>query len=956
MSSTSQNITGSNFSIPLNLDSGSPQKDLFNVSSSGYFDLPPPPGGGFGSGVSPLFNRPVLDPLYFKIIVDSMNTSNFLSQNVLAFVKSFFISKAKGDLDVATSSFSFSKQMLTELHESAITFQRIHLFPVFEVRLDIDQVRRAADMGNIPELEYQLFGIEDLNVLNEERANFLQEIAIDAVEKGNIEVLLFLAERGFLLENVSGEQGNTLVHLAAQKKDLTVLELLIQIGMNLEMSNDLGQKPIHLAAQTGCFDAILLLGKEGVNLNALDLNRQTPMHLAARKGKVRGIQYLDYLGASMAEVDIEGKVPAYYAAVHSQRSALIYFATNALGIKTRLTGGKQDLLQVEFITYLISIGVDLKGIHLNQYRPGGPMSFYGYSVREDVGDLHALLLFIVANGGTKNRAFLERIAVDLNLLLTNGLRPIHEFAAVGNIEALHFLQENGVDPRSLDVHEMRPVDYAVRYGRVEVLEWLYGLGENFDSRESNGRDFILKILRGETEADHALCIKMLKFFNGIENFCRDSSDLNMQALSAIQRGELAVLQDLYHQGFELAAILGSRKDPFSFEHYAAALGKADIVRWLISLREGPWRAKRGETHPIYTAISHKQAEVVSNYLEGEVCFWHDEVILALKQGDPEIVRCMLENAPLAPPETWSDKDAYHALRSALVGQSLDTLRLLMDAGLDINQRDTLGRTILMSFGMGPVLAFHAFLPELIPFLVENGYDLDAVDNGGESLLHYAAEHNCVDLAKLLVRAGANINKQQVWDNRTPLVCAARRGSPEIVELLLQQAQENPEGHVSSFAKNSLYALFGINLRRGSDIHATYKDDRTVLMATVHQDFPACIKDSLDSEQLIKTIRLLLKEGADLSAVDMRGNTVLMHAARYGNSEIVRALLQELKKRNIDKQVLGEVNVDGKTARDLAQEAFWQALHYSPEDERSHHFGSFESLRLSAEFAKTIRLL
>lgn len=66
-SSISSITIDSNFSMPLNLDSGGAGKDPFNISSSGYFDPPPPPGG-FGNPFSPLFNQPGFDLVVYKML------------------------------------------------------------------------------------------------------------------------------------------------------------------------------------------------------------------------------------------------------------------------------------------------------------------------------------------------------------------------------------------------------------------------------------------------------------------------------------------------------------------------------------------------------------------------------------------------------------------------------------------------------------------------------------------------------------------------------------------------------------------------------------------------------------------------------------------------------------------------------------------------------------------------
>ena len=69
-------------------------------------------------------------------------------------------------------------------------------------------------------------------------------------------------------------------------------------------------------------------------------------------------------------------------------------------------------------------------------------------------------------------------------------------------------------------------------------------------------------------------------------------------------------------------------------------------------------------------------------------------------------------------------------------------------------------------------------------LIQNGADVDAVQNGGFTALHAAAHNGQIEMIKLLVAAGAN-PKLKNNKNKTPEDLAREKGHEEVVEYLKQ---------------------------------------------------------------------------------------------------------------------------------------------------------------------------
>ena len=82
-------------------------------------------------------------------------------------------------------------------------------------------------------------------------------------------------------------------------------------------------------------------------------------------------------------------------------------------------------------------------------------------------------------------------------------------------------------------------------------------------------------------------------------------------------------------------------------------------------------------------------------------------------------------------------------------------------------------------------------PEVVQLLTEAGADVNARDRGQSwSPLHFAAQSNRVDIARVLVEAGAEIDAQDGFGN-TPLWRAvmSSKGRGEMIRFLLQHGAD-----------------------------------------------------------------------------------------------------------------------------------------------------------------------
>ena len=100
------------------------------------------------------------------------------------------------------------------------------------------------------------------------------------------------------------------------------------------------------------------------------------------------------------------------------------------------------------------------------------------------------------------------------------------------------------------------------------------------------------------------------------------------------------------------------------------------------------------------------------------------------------------------------------------------------------------------------MAAHSGQKEVVQLLLKRGADANALGSGGRTALHWAVGMNKLDLVRLLLEAGANVNaKAPALADMTPLHVAASMGHPEQVELLLKHKAD--KGEKSSDGKTAL---------------------------------------------------------------------------------------------------------------------------------------------------------
>jgi ankyrin repeat protein len=108
------------------------------------------------------------------------------------------------------------------------------------------------------------------------------------------------------------DYNNRMIHIASQSKSLAILNMLIALKANLNITNKLKETPIHFAIRSknlGNIDALLI---QGVDLTIATMKGETPMFYAMKTGDMRIINMLYNNAAPILNVDKTGNNLIHY--------------------------------------------------------------------------------------------------------------------------------------------------------------------------------------------------------------------------------------------------------------------------------------------------------------------------------------------------------------------------------------------------------------------------------------------------------------------------------------------------------------------------------------------------------------------------------------------------------------------------------------------------------------------
>ena len=284
------------------------------------------------------------------------------------------------------------------------------------------------------------------------------------------------------------EGRRTLLHLAASRGFVRVVEVLLDSGAAISAIDRWRQTPLHLACKNGHVAMAKLLVERGANINAKTRDRYSSVFIAINSNN--NLELVDFLlrkGCNPTGRAKGGLTPLHRAAMYNllEMSKLLLSHGSDMTAKTELgltaldcagtTGGAR------LVTVLLEAVDRMSALHraARFTRPDALKLLIddGYDVNMKSLDCGYTPLYEALRRGHLDamRVLLDEGA-DVNAELDNGTTMLHAAAAAKevSVDMVRLLVEKGANTAARDGRGRSPLDVAVAAGNYGVEELLSG--------------------------------------------------------------------------------------------------------------------------------------------------------------------------------------------------------------------------------------------------------------------------------------------------------------------------------------------------------------------------------------------------------------------------------------------------------------------------------------------------
>lgn len=133
---------------------------------------------------------------------------------------------------------------------------------------------------------------------------------------------------------------------------------------------------------------------------------------------------------------------------------------------------------------------------------------------------------------------------------------------------------------------------------------------------------------------------------------------------------------------------------------------------------------------------------------------------------------------------------------------------------------------------------------MVELLIENDADVNSKDHNGYTPLHEAAGAGDIDVTKILITNGADVNAKSLRHGLTPLHDAAYSGHEKAIKILIDNGAEvntktliegNTALHRAVFCGENAMSVCKLLIERGADVNARNSDGSTPLQQALKHD-------------------------------------------------------------------------------------------------------------------------
>lgn len=656
--------------------------------------------------------------------------------------------------------------------------------------------------------------------------------------------------------NKVDENGNTVLHAAAQVNNVELVQLFLSLGVDTELKNKDSDTALHVAIKNNGPEAAEVLSVIGKDIFAMDAAGKTAIELGLEKGS------------------------AFYKAMINSRTGSIIdsFGRTILHYMVNAT-------DVEAVKYAITQHIPLSPSDNSNMTPL-KLALLNDKSEESITIAADLLLAGAKMEPGKYEYFENAVLLrNPSLRLDEGQTPLHIASIENHIGITSYLVKNRASLEAQDIAGSTPLHESIRYGNVENARILLEAGAKVNAKDNLGKTPILLIIpQRNRDAIYSLLLE----YNG------DVSIKDMYGDSVLHTATMnGASEETFTQLLAAGADINERnKDGVTPLALAIDKGKTAIITYFVDKGADIHAEDTMGRTPLTRALE-VDAEMTKKILTPQNIFTRDSYgntvyHIAIMCAEPVVVL----------------KDEKKDIPVA--DDLMATLEYIYSLNTEINTRNRNGDSPLS-------VAVQRNVQRAGEFLLSKGADIFSPNNNNYSPLRIVLESTSNRYDWFL---NSQVIQQKDGSGNTPLHYAADWKLPPAIEVLTEKgADPNPQnanGETPLFngIKVNDTTVIATLINKGARYDSRDYLGNTVMHTCVRWDSLAAMKQLIDlgadlnqpniagKTPLAEAVRankvdattMLLENGADVNATDKIGRNILMDALESRNAQLISILL------------------------------------------------------------------